>query len=389
MQERAQVVVVGLGAMGSAALAHLARQGVDAIGLDAFTVGHTRGSSHGWSRVVRQAYFEHRDYVPLLVRAFDLWEELEAMTGADILHRVGVLITGSDSSDAIRRSRDSAIAHGIEVEEIAPDALRQRFGQFSLPDDVGGLLEPGGGFVIPEHGIAAHLEVARRHGATAEHGVRIDSIAGDGDGVRIETTAGTLLADRCIVAAGAWTLGLLPQLARAGLSPQRKLLVWFEPRDAAACDATRMPVWLIDDGGACGNGVYYGIPTWRGQVGPAGVKVGFHGPGEPIEPGQPGSPDSARVRRFAEDMRRHLPVLGPPRHSVNCTYTMSLDEHFVIDTVPEAPGIVVACGFSGHGFKFAPAIGEVLAALATDREPRCAIDFLRLSRLALRHSDFD
>jgi glycine/D-amino acid oxidase-like deaminating enzyme len=192
------------------------------------------------------------------------------------------------------------------------------------------------------------------------------------------TDSEELVADHVVVTAGAWTESLLPQLAPLRLSPQRKLIVWFEPRDNAACAESRMPAWLIDDLGASGNGVYYGIPTWDGQIGAAGVKVGFHGPGVPIDPGGAGEPDPALVKRFLADVASYLPVLGDVSATLNCTYTMTTDEHFVVDRLPDLP-IAVACGFSGHGFKFAPVIGEVLADLAVGQVP-ADIEFLSLRR---------
>lgn len=363
--------------MGSAALYHLACRGHSVTGLEQYELGHDRGSSHGGSRVVRQAYFEHPDYVPLLKRAFALWEEVESDTGFDILHRAGVLILGGPDSTAIRRSAESAALHDIAVERLSRDELAGRFGQFAVPQDYHGLLEPGGGFVIPEHGNAGHIDGAKRRGAVVRSGVTVRSISQDGGGMRVETSDGSLLADHVVVTAGAWTSALIPIL-RTALQPQRQVLVWFAPRDAAACASDQMPAWLVDDGGARGRGVYYGVPTWTGQVGPAGVKVGFHGPGAPIEPGDPGVVAPGELSRFQGHMAELVPPLGSPTASTTCLYTMTPDEHFVIGAV-DIPGITVAAGFSGHGYKFASAVGEVLADL-TQGERRPDVEFLSPAR---------
>lgn len=367
------IVVVGLGGMGAAALAHLARRGLRPLGIEQFEPGHNRGSSHGWSRVIRQAYFEHPNYVPLLERAFELWDELEAETHAEIVHKCGVLILGAPDSVAIAKSRESAELHGIATSMLAPDELRERFPQFAVPDDYIGLLEPGGGFAIPEHGNAAHLDVARQRGARIERRC-VDRIEADGEGVRIHTSDGPILAERVIVTAGAWTGRLVPSLEEF-LQPQRKVLAWFDgttPGDD--------PAWLIDDGDP--GGVYYGTPTWPDQVGPAGVKIGFHGPGPAIEPGVREAAPEDVLARFARDMTRWRPDLRDVVASTTCTYTMSPDEHFIVGPTAGASQIVVGCGFSGHGYKFAPAIGEVLADFAQNTAPGCDTEFLSPRRLS-------
>lgn len=368
-----RAAVVGLGAMGAAALAHLAARGVDVVGFEQFEAAHDYGSSHGWSRVIRQAYFEHADYVPLLKRAFELWTTLEADTGADVVHRTGVLIVGHPASAAIQRSRASAERHGIPTELLSPAQVRDRFPQFELPPDYHGLLEPGGGFAIPEHGNAAHLDVAREHGAEIRRECVRELEVGTSD-VRIITDSSVLTVDHVVVAAGAWTGQLIPAL-RPSLAPQRKVLAWFDQPSTPAND----PVWLIDDGSA--DGVYYGVPTWSGQPGPPGAKVGFHGPGPSVEPGvrEPANPD--RLAAFQRDMLRWRPDLGDVAASVACTYTMSPDEHFIVGPSPDSPRVTVACGFSGHGYKFAPVIGEVLANYATGAEQRLDVDFLLPRRL--------
>ncbi len=377
------VVVVGLGAMGSAACAHLARRGVPVIGIDRFSPPHDQGSSHGGSRVARRAYFEHPDYVPLLERAFRGWERLESETGLACLKRVGVLLMGGPDSEVLRASQESAKRHSIEVMALAPRQLATAYPQFGLPDGTCGLLEPDAGFVIPENGVEAHLRVARRHGAEFRLDTRVVAIEADDDGGVVRLEGESIDASRIVVTAGAWSNQLLPGIAeRLHLAAQRKHIVWFRPRDATLCSDARMPAWVIDDGGACGDGLYYGVPTWSGQIGHDGVKIGFHGPGTPIDPDDHArTPDPLVVDRFRNDMERYLPgVLGDPVAAATCLYTMSPDQHFVIDLVPDARSVAFAAGFSGHGYKFAPVIGELLADLVLEGSSELPADFLRVGR---------
>ena len=378
------VVVVGLGAMGSAACAEIARRGQAVIGLDRYAPPHDQGSSHGGSRVARRAYFEHPGYVPLLERAFRGWQALETETGLPCLKRVGVLLIGGPESEVLRASRQSAEQHGIHVMTLAPRQLASAYPQFRLPGEAWGLLEPDAGFVIPENGVRAHLELARQHGADLRLNTRVLEIEADDQGGVVRLDGDHIDAARIVVTAGAWTNTLLPAIA-AGvqLAPQRKHIVWFRPRDAMACSSERMPAWVIDDDGACGEGLYYGIPTWPGQIGHEGVKIGFHGPGTPVDPDTFGrDPDPGVVERFRDDIGRYLPVVGQPVAAATCLYTMSPDQHFVIDLLPGARSVAFAAGFSGHGYKFAPAIGELLADLVMDGGSALPAGFLGLGRFA-------
>jgi sarcosine oxidase len=380
--EQRQTVVVGLGGMGAAVLEALARRGVRPLGLDRFRAGHLSGSSHGGSRVARQAYFEHPDYVPLLKWAFEGWDRLEAETGIRCLHRIGVLLAGGVDSMLLKASLASAREHGIPIESIDSSELRRRFPQFRLPDGMFGVFEPGAGFVRPEAGIDANLEFAVNRGAEIRRPVEVLGIDADDDGAVIRTDQGDIRAERVVVTAGAWTSRLLRELdSSVPLIPQRKEMVWFANRGQAACSSAGMPAWLVDDQGACGDGVYYGVPTWAGQTGHRGMKVGFHGPGVPVDPDLKHVVPQEIVDRFSRDMKRYLPeVLGEPIAAQSCLYTMSPDEHFVIDRLPGRAAVVVAAGFSGHGYKFAPVVGEIAADLAMEGRSSLPAGFLGLSR---------
>ncbi len=374
-----EALVLGLGGMGSSALAALASRGIEVMGLDQEPRPHDRGSSHGGSRIIRRAYFEHPDYVPLLEDSFERWGRLERSTGASCLHRTGVLLVGPTDSSVLRASLASAEAHEVPVEWIGPDRMRHRFPQFASAPGWSGLLEPGGGFVDPEAGVRAHLEVARRAGAVIRRPVRVFSVDGDDSGAVVRTEEGEIRTNRLVIAAGAWSASLLGDRLEVPLVPHRKAMVWFDPIDPESCSPGRMPCWLVDDGD--GAGCYYGVPAWPGQSSPAGVKVGFHGPGTVVDPDRPGEIPEEVVERFVEDLAVRLPgVLGRPVAARSCLYTMSPDEHFVIDRLPGRRSMVVVAGFSGHGYKFAPVVGEIAADLALDGGTSSMADFLGLDR---------
>lgn len=367
-----EVIVVGLGADGSATAAHLARRGARVLGLEAFARGHTDGSSGGLTRVIRLAYYEHPDYVPLLRRAWTLWRELEHETGSELLRQTGGVYAGPRDGALVAGSLRSAREHGLEHALLDPDALRTRLPLFRFAPDWWGLAEASAGYLRPERCIAAHLALAERHGADLRFGERVRGWAADGSGVRVTTDRGTHRADRLVIAAGAWNAQLLPQLA-PHLGVRRVPLFWFEPRAEQEALA-QLPVYIVDSGE--GHGCY-GFPYLADQ----GLKVATHGLGTPADPDMLDRSvhpeDEAPVRAF---LRAHLPVADAPlRQAKICMYTVTPDEHFVVDR--EGP-VAYASACSGHGFKFASVIGEVLADLALDGRTAHPIGFLAAARFA-------
>lgn len=377
--EHCDVVVLGCGGMGAAACRHLAARGAKVVGLERFERLHEQGSSHGNSRVVRQAYFEHPNYVPLLTRSFKLWDELEEQSGLPCLFRVGALFAGPPESEVYRGSLESAQEHNVKIEDLSPEALRERFPQFDFDPGTVAVLEPGAGLVVPENGIMGHLLLAERDGADIRENVEVEAVESTETGIVVRTSSGSLCADRLVITAGAWTSRFV-QFPGMPLEVHRKVLCWFEPLDPDACDATRMPVWIVDEFRGVTDGDYYGIPTWSGQSGPPGVKVGFHGLGTIVDPDIPDRKASDDViAQFQQDLQQLLPgVLGRVTHSTTCLYTVTPDGNFIIDRLPKDERIIVACGFSGHGYKFAPVVGEILAGLALDGRTEHPIEFLRI-----------
>jgi sarcosine oxidase len=383
-----RTIVLGVGTMGAATCMELARRGVRVIGIDRSSVPNPHASHHGGSRIIRECYFEHPDYVPLLLRAGERWDELERTARAlhvnhagPIVHRCGVLYLGAPGSEVVERSLAAGRANGIPCDEI--DAGKHAGGpparvpQFRIPDGWIGLHEPRAGFVRPERAVAAAAAIARMHGAEIHEHEQVVDWSETASGVRVRTDRGTYEGDSLVITAGAWTPGLASQLG-VRLEPQRVVLGWFAPRDAAACDESRMPAFYVDRPGAPG---FYGIPTAADQGHPGGVKVAFHH-GTPCDPDAPRAPATGdELAALARATAQFAPAAaGRVLAHATCLYTMSPDGHFVVDRMPGCARTWVACGFSGHGFKFMPVIGEALADLATGGTTSLPIGFLAATR---------
>jgi sarcosine oxidase len=370
------VIVLGTGGVGSAAAYHLARRGTKVLGIDQFPGGHDRGSSHGQTRVIRQAYFEHPDYVPLLLRAYELWRELEGEADADLLHQVGLLQVGPPDGAVVGGVLEAARLHNLHVESLTGREVEQRFPGFRVPDGAAGVYEPAAGYLKVERCVLAHLAAAKSRGAEFRFGAVANSWSSDNTGVRIVTDQGEFAARKLVITAGPWAPRLLSGLG-IEMHVRRKHLYWFPTTDARYHEQSGCPTYLYE----LPHGVYYGFP----QIDERGVKVAEHSGGEvvadPTNDPRPLDPaDLARVEAFLSE---YLPGVGRPigGRSV-CFYTMSPDEHFLLDRHPAYDNVLFAAGLSGHGFKFTSVLGEALADLATSGETGLPIGFLKLSRLA-------
>lgn len=371
------VAVVGLGAMGSAALFQLARRGVRAIGIERFETGHERGSSHGESRAIRLGYFEHPSYVPLARKAYENWRALEVLSGETILTVTGILEMGKPGSMIVEGSLAASRLHGLPHEALDARAIENRFPQFHLPDGYGGVWQPDGGFLQPEKANALHLKLAQAAGARVIMNNPVFSLEPNAASVRIVTAQGTFEAGSVIVSTGAWVGEFVPQL-KSVLKLTRQVLCWFEARNAADLALGTLPVFIIDgDDGEIG----YGFP----QFTPSGFKCAFHNDSGALADAESaaqdtGPADEARMRRFLE---RYLPAAaGPLKKMRTCIYTRTPDEDFIIDLLPADPRIVVASPCSGHGYKFASVIGEALADLATERTTAHDLSRFAIGRFA-------
>jgi sarcosine oxidase len=374
MTARYDAIVVGVGGMGSAATYHLANRGLDVLGLEQFDIPHSRGSSHGITRIIRKPQFEHPAYVPLVRRAYDLWAELEDRSGRDLLHVTGGLDIGPPDSHVFGGSVRSCEAHDIDHERLSAAEVRDRFPGYAIPESHRAVYQSDGGFLVPEQCIVAHVEAAQAEGADVRAREPVSEFTQLADGgMRVQTRKGTYEADELVITAGAWARDLLPELTDLTI-PERQVLAWLHPTDPTAFDPESFPVFVheVDDG------YYYGFPRYDVP----GFKFGkFNHRGETGEPAamaEPRAEDERLLRAYAE---RYFPAgAGPTMRLSTCMFTNTPDEHFILDTLPDRSQITVGAGFSGHGFKFASVIGEILADLAVDDETEHDVDLFGLSR---------
>lgn len=372
--DQAEVICVGTGGVGSAALWQLARRGVKVIGLDRFPPAHDRGSSHGETRIIRLAYYEHPDYVPLLLRSYDLWSELEQESGLDLYTETGLLQVGPPEGEIIPGVRSAAAEHGLAIENLTANEVAHRYPGFAAPEGTEAVYEQRAGFLRVEKCVKAHLDLAVAAGADLRTGVAVHGWSPDGAGVVVETDAGRLRADRLVIAAGAWTGDLLGDL-HLPLSVARQPLFWFAADPTYEIESG-CPAFFFDTA----NGAFYGFPSHDGL----GLKVARHSGGGPVD-------DPLEVDRalrgedqgeVAEFLRAHLPGVraDEPTNHVVCMYTNTPDGHFVVDRHPGLRQISFVAGLSGHGFKMASVLGEILADYATGDEDDARVAFLGASR---------
>jgi len=369
-RERWDAIVVGVGGMGSAALYHLARRGKRVLGLERFGVPNELGSSHGLTRIIRLAYYEHVAYVPLLRRAYELWGGLEAEAGERLLHVTGSIDAGPPDQLVFSGSLRSCEEHGLPHELLDPAEVARRFPAYRLDPSHLAVLQPDGGFLLPERCIAAHAQLS---GAELRTGERVLGWEPVGEGVRVRTERGEVEAERLVLTAGAW----MGELAGLPVVAERQVLAWLEPSRPELFEPDRFPVFnlQVDE-----EERYYGFPAFEIP----GFKLGrYHhlregGPPDELDR-EPHQEDERVLREFAA---RYFPDgAGPALTLKTCLFENSPDEHFLLDRLPDAPQVVVGGGFSGHGFKFCSVVGEILADLALDGDTRHEIGFLRLARL--------
>lgn len=371
-------IVAGLGGMGSAAAYHLAGRGGRVLGLERYTPAHDRGSSHGESRIIRLAYSEGPDYVPLLLRAYELWERLERESEEELMTLTGGLMVGTPGSKFFAGSIRSAEEHGLSYEVLDAPELKRRYPVFEPTPETVALLEQRAGFLRPEASVKAHLGRAASLGADLRFEEEILSWKPTGSGVRVETASGTYEAGRLVVSAGAWAPKLLADLGLP-LEVTRQILFWFDPEGGVEPflpDRFPIFIWEPEDGNS-----FYAIPAHDGS---GGVKVAFFRAGS--KPTDPETIDrevhAGEVDFIRSYLARYVPSLdGELLYAKTCMYTNTPDEHFVISTHPEYPQVAIAAGFSGHGYKFCSVVGEILADLATEGRTDHPIDLFSPKRL--------
>jgi sarcosine oxidase len=344
------VAVAGLGGFGSATAYHLASRGNRVLGLDQYPAAHDLGASHGESRIMRHAYFEGSAYVPLLRRTSELWERLAADVGEQLLQRTGGLFLGRPGTRVFDGSLASARDWDIDHEVLDAHEVTQRFPAVRPPADTSALFEPDAGILGPERAVSAHLRLATRAGADLRHDEPLVSWAAAGDHITVHTARGSYDVASLVLTPGRWAGELLADLDLP-LRVEQRIMHWFRPADASLFRVGRFPLWIWD--GEDGTSPY-GVPAMDGET----VKTSIHF--STSRPAAEWTPDE--ILDLLADL---LPGLGTHVRSVPCTYTLTPDEHFVVGRHPVHDNVVLGCGFSGHGFKFTPVLGEVLADLAS------------------------
>ncbi|MEM7011392.1 MAG: N-methyl-L-tryptophan oxidase [Verrucomicrobiota bacterium] len=366
-------IIIGTGGVGSAAAYHLAKRGQRVLGLDRFEGGHDRGSSHGETRIIRKAYFEHPDYVPLLERAYVLWRELEEIRNEELYREVGLVEIGPPDGVIVPNVLQAAKEHNLDVDLVDPGDFADRFPALQLPDGHAAVFEREAGFLFVERCVLAHLSQAKSHGAEFRTGVEVTGWKTEGDSVVVSTNRGSFTANSLVICGGSWTQQLLGELG-IPFRILRKHLHWYASDDLTS-DSNGFPGFFYETNG----GYFYGFP----KIDDLGLKVSEHSGGTEIvdplnDPREIEPLDRSRVEAFLRD---HIPSVSnqPTRHEV-CFYTMSPDENFIIDRHPDHDNVVFAAGLSGHGFKMANVLGEILAQLTAREGTKLETEFLSLGR---------
>jgi sarcosine oxidase len=366
-------IVLGLGGMGSATLSQLAKRGQRVLGIEQFPLVHSRGSSHGHTRIIRTAYYEHPSYVPLVRRSFELWRELERKTNRELLVPSPCVTVGPPDGELVQGVMQAAREHYLSVESLPARELMKRFPAFRIGDEYTGVLENDAGMLFVEECVRAQLDAAKQHGAVIKADCPVLDWSADDRGVTVRTNDETFHAAKLVVTAGAWATTLLRDIG-VPFAVMRQTMHWFEPASRSDFGVGRFPIFLLDTP----DGAFYGMPALE----PQGVKVARHyGAPEQSVPNDVNwevtESDALPVQGF---LNQHIPsAIGPSTGQV-CMYTLTPDRHFVIDVHPHHSNVVVAAGFSGHGFKFAPVVGEVLADLVERGSTRHDISLFRASR---------
>ena len=361
--------------MGSAAAYHLAARGLRVLGLDRFRPPHTFGSSHGATRIIREAYFEHPAYVPLVQRAYELWRDLENASGRKLLLETGGLMIGPPSGALVRGARRSAEEHQLPHRLLTAGELREEFPGFQVSDGDVAVHEPRAGILYPERAIQTHLELASRKSAEFQFENQVLQWEPFRGGVRVNTIKGAFTGRKLLLTLGPWLGSLTPGL-NLPLRVERQILFWFDPKDQPERFAPeRFPIFIWEN--EPGH-YFYGFPDLGD-----GIKIAVHHQGETT------SPDEVRrevsqteIERATELLRKHLPfACGSLRSSAVCLYTNTPDEHFLLDYYPACPQTLIASPCSGHGFKFSAVIGEIAGAMLYEETPRFDLNLFRLPRL--------
>ncbi len=375
-QQTYDVIVLGLGGMGSAALYRLAELGARVCGVERHGIAHDRGSSHGHARMFRKAYFEHPSYLPLLERAHSQWLKLEEACGKELFVPSGLILSGVPESPLIRGLDACYSAHELPHRKMSAAETMREFPQFTLPPDHVVYHDPEAGYLLPEACIEQHVALAQQQGADLL--IHEDAVAwrSDGASVTVTTNQREITASTLVLTVGPWAASALGELG-VSFTVLRKVQLWYAQNDMSACRTGTMPCFYVD----MDYGGFYGFPAFSEQ----GIKIAEHTGGVPVDDPDRlnrglDPEDETKVRRL---LRETFPALDLHRtHFSVCMYSMTADHHFIVDKHPRHENVIIGAGFSGHGFKFAPVIGEVLADLAVDGTTMHPVDLFKLDRFA-------
>ena len=380
MDKTYDAIVIGIGGMGSAALYHLAKRDLNVLGIEQFGIPHEMGSSHGLTRIIRLAYYEDPSYVPLLHRTYELWQELEQETQEKLFYQTGSIDLGPEDSDVFAGSLQSCIEHNLEHEVLSNQELTQRFPGYRMPGSIKAVFQPQGGLLVPEKCIEAHVKIAKKHGASVHTQERVQGweLLAD-ERVSVTTDKATYTCEKLVLCGGAWAYKLLPELDQKAV-PERQVLIWMETKQPSWFTPARFPVW----NGQVDEGRYYGFPEFNPSGQTPGMKFGrWHHRDEICDPDTVDRniypEDERMLRQFGE---KYFPDgAGQTLDMKACMFTNTADEHWILQRIPDMPQVSVAAGFSGHGFKMASVIGEIMADLAQNGETQHDISLHQLSRL--------
>ncbi|HXZ78336.1 MAG TPA: N-methyl-L-tryptophan oxidase [Terriglobales bacterium] len=370
------VIVLGAGSMGSATCCFLAQRGHRVLGLEQFDIPHELGSHLGQSRIIRKAYFEHPDYVPLLDRAYRNWKVLEETTGFQVYFKTGLVYFGKPSDAVMKGIHESANKYNIEVRTLSAGETARKYPQFRLPPAYERLEEPDAGFVTPERSILLFTEQALRHRATILTKTKVLDWSRDSSGVLVRTDRGEFSSKKLVITAGPWAGKMIPGMS-SKLRVTRQVLAWMKPKKWEPFVLGQFPCWMVDE--------YYGFPVLPvGAFGaPIGLKVARHHLGDISDPDQLNRvPNAADEKELVEAMNTFVPDAYGETHVMKvCMYTNTPDQNFILDYLPQfEKDVAIAAGFSGHGFKFSSVVGEIMADLAMNGGTSLPIGFLSAGR---------
>jgi len=376
------VIVIGVGSMGSATSYYLAKRGYKVLGLEQFDIPHEFGSHAGQSRIIRKAYFEHPGYVPLLERAYENWEALEWETGKQVYYKTGLLYAGNPNNEMIKGVERSAGLYNIDLDQMNIAAAADQFPQFKFPEDFEILLEPEAGFITPEKAIRLYASQAKKNGAAIHSNEKVIDWKKDKNIILLKTDKQTYQCDKLIITAGAWAGKMIPGLADK-IKVTRQFVAWIKTKNDDQFELNKFPCWMISDDEK--HGCYYGFPLLDTEKfgEPAGLKLAHHFPNEVTDPDKVDRLTTEKdIQNLNYCLNKYLPgVFDSILHTKICLYANSPDENFIIDKLPGyEENVSIACGFSGHGFKFASVVGEILADLAIEGRSDLPIEFLNAKR---------